>query len=234
MIGELVKREIIATNTYEITFSVSNKLKFLPGQYTTITISNPKQEDYQMNQRIFSLVNSPTQNGMVKIVFRYRDSGFKNNLLQMRAGEKVWIDKPIGIFDLPKDDSIPLVFLATGVGIAPFISKLSFLREQRSRRNIWLFFSNYSSETAPYLNFLAETKKDLVNLTTFLIMTRDKNWPGEKERVTVKTVRKQLPGFARANFFLAGLPEFVDDLMKQLLEEGVPRGSLFQESFDGY
>lgn len=234
MIGKLKERTAVAKDTYEMTFSLLDKISFSPGQYVTISIPHPKHEDYQMNERIFSLVNSPTQNDIAKILFRYRDSGFKNNLLEMEIGGEVQIAQPMGLFELPQDESVPVVFLATGVGIAPFISKLSFLREQKSQRHIWLFFSNYSPETAPYLNFLTEINKDLANLKIFLIMTRDKNWLGEKERITVKMIKKYFPEFARANFFLAGLPEFVDDLVKQLLQAGVSKEKLLQESFDGY
>lgn len=234
MTGKLAERKLVAKETFEMTFSLTQKVSFSPGQYVTISIPHPKHEDYQMNERIFSLVNSPTQNDIAKILFRYRDSGFKNNLLEMEMGDEVQIAQPIGLFELPQDGSVPIIFLATGVGIAPFISKLGFLREQKSQRHIWLFFSNYSSETAPYLNFLTEINKDLPSLKIFLIMTRDKNWLGEKERITVKMIKKYFPEFARANFFLAGLPEFVDDLVKQLLETGVPKDKIMQESFDGY
>lgn len=234
MIGKLSERTLVAKDTYEVTFSLSERITFLPGQYVTISIPQPVYEDYQLNQRIFSLVNSPTQNNIVKVLFRYRDSGFKRNLVEMTAGSEVEIEKPVGMFQLPDDETIPLVFLATGVGIAPLLSALSFLGEKKSQRLIWCFVSNYSSGTTPFLKQLKSFSKDLINFRLILVMTRDKNWSGEKERVSRKMIEKWVPEFARANFFLAGLPEFVDDLVKELLAAGVSKDKILQESFDGY
>jgi ferredoxin-NADP reductase len=234
VIGKLRERRLVAKDTYEMTFSLSERITFLPGQYVTISIPQPVYEDYQLNRRIFSLVNSPTQNDIAKILFRYRDSGFKRNLVEMTVGSEVRIEEPVGMFQLPDDETIPLVFLATGVGAAPFVSALSLLREQKSQRQITFFFSNYSSETTPYFDLLTNLTKDLASLRLVPIMTRDEKWTGEKERVSINMIKSHIQEFARANFFLAGLPEFVDYLVRQLLEAGIPKESVAQESFDGY
>lgn len=235
MIGKLLNRQEVAVNTIEMTFGLSREIAFTPGQYTTVKILKPKHEDYQMNERIFSIVNSPTQKGVVKILFRYRDSGFKKNLKEMVLGEEVEIDQPIGMFNLPEDKTIPLVFLASGVGVAPFMSVLENMGETNDKnREIIMFFSNRTVANAPYLKELEKLSESLKNFRLIKIFTREIAPNFESERITLEMIKKNVSEFARANFFLAGQPEFVEDLVKQLLASSVPKEKITQESFDGY
>lgn len=235
MIGKLLNRQRVATNTVEMTFGLSREISFTPGQYATIRIVKPRLEDYQMNERIFSIVNSPTQKRKIKILFRDRNSGFKKNLKKMALGEEVEIDQPIGMFNLPEDKTIPLVFLASGVGVAPFMSVLENMKQTGDDdRKVIMFFSNRTVVGAPYLKELKELSEALKNFHLIETFTREVVLNSGTERTSLEVIKKNVSDFARANFFLAGQPEFVEDLVRQLLEDGVPKEKVTQESFDGY
>ena len=46
----------------------------------------------------------------------------------------------MGDFVLPRDDSIPLVFIAGGIGITPFHSIIGNLKDKSEKRQIQLFY----------------------------------------------------------------------------------------------
>ncbi len=206
MTGILTARTQVAKGAFEAVFELKQRLIFDPGQYVTVTLPSLKN-DPKGNGRIFSIVNTPKENKILKILFRNTGSDYKNHLLKMKLGEKIKISDPIGEF-APKPGN--LIFLAAGIGIAPFISMLPITA-------IW-FFTNTSKLTAPYL--------DKIPKEANLIFTN------KNERLNLDLIRK-IKNWRSALYYIAGSPEFVEDLESQLIKADISPKNINREAFDG-
>ena len=55
------------------------------------------------------------------------DGAFTPRLWQLRVGDRLWIGRPKGLFTLRPDDPRTHLFVATGTGLAPFVSMVETL-----------------------------------------------------------------------------------------------------------
>lgn len=146
-----------ALNTTEVTLSTSEPFVFTAGQYVTVTLPTLYHLQEQEQYRDFSLVSSPEDAYRLAFVFRNSQSHFKQEILRERnAGRviKVSVEGPKGVFTLPEDLNIPIVFLAGGIGIAPFLSMIRHLANTKASARITLLYYNRNRESAAYLDEL--------------------------------------------------------------------------------
>lgn len=218
MTGKLTSRRVLAQNAYEFTFALSKPLVFDPGQYVTVTLHNLKS-DPKGPGRIFSIVNSPSDNKILKILFRSTGSPYKNHLLKMKIGEKVKISDPVGIFNPPKSPKAPVIFLAAGIGIAPFMSIFTLSEVEGLPYPATLFYANKTKKDIPYL--------DKMPKESILVYTR-----GGK-RLDLDLVKKTVKNWREGLFFIAGPPEFIENFEQQLIASKINPKSIYREAFDG-
>ncbi|QQR77654.1 MAG: FAD-dependent oxidoreductase [Candidatus Moraniibacteriota bacterium] len=150
-----------AINTTEVILRTSEPFVFTAGQYVTVTLPTLYHLQEREQYREFSLISPPEDTRRLAIVFRNSNSHFKQEILREReVGRdiKVSIEGPKGVFTLPKDMSIPIVFLAGGVGIAPFLSMMRHIANAKISANITLFYYNRNKESAAYLEELRGCK----------------------------------------------------------------------------
>lgn len=158
----IMKIESISTkalNTTEVIFRTLEPFVFTAGQYVTVTLPTLYHLREQEQYRDFSLISPPEDARRIAIVFRNSDSYFKQEILrEWEAGRDITvsIDGPKGIFTLPDDMSIPMVFFAGGVGIAPFLSIIRHVVRTKTPVHITLFYYNRNRESAAYLDELGE------------------------------------------------------------------------------
>src|SRR5205085_956983 len=103
MVGKLKSKEEIARGTLKVVFEVKEDFIFKPGQYCFITISDLRFPDQRGNRRHFSIVNPPSEKGIITFTTRITESGFKKSLQQMPVGEEVELGPIAGTFTLPED-----------------------------------------------------------------------------------------------------------------------------------
>ena len=113
-----VKEVITNTPTVKtIVLEPENKLDFQPGQWIYIFADNNGEKI----KRPYSVASAV---GEAKLCIKRVDNGFMSNYLcELKAGDKLEISKPFGIFAM-KDTDKEIIFVATGTGIAPFMSMI--------------------------------------------------------------------------------------------------------------
>ena len=199
--------KLVAENTYETTFYIPDtKFNFEAGQYITVTLPNLKHLEVREQFRDFSVASSPNKLPYLSIVFRGSGSAFKKDLLGLVKGSEVIVEGPAGIFTLPQDFKRQLVFIAGGVGIAPFHSIIGFISENKLPYEITLIYCNRSTESSAYLADLEETSKQIPSVTLIKVfgLLEEKNivkltnqnqiWYIAGPSGMVKTARKILEG----------------------------------------
>jgi ferredoxin-NADP reductase len=145
---KLVRKEEILRDTYGLYFDKSDSgIRFLAGQFVTVTIPDLNAADGRGSERHFSIANSPVEN-LIEIIIRKSGSDFSNAILTMPIGAQLIFDEPRGEIHSKKiseSNFIP-VFIAGGTGITPVRSILRDFDEREINKELILFYANRSIE----------------------------------------------------------------------------------------
>ncbi len=213
----------LAKNTYELTFKPDTRFAFNPGQYLEWTLPHYKI-DSRGNRRYFTIASSPTED-TVKLGIRFSDtksSSFKQKLLQLNAGDKIYAGQLTGDFTLPKNSNEKLAFIAGGIGITPFKSMLQYLMDKNEKRDIVLLYANKTQEEVAYTEFLNEAQNK-IGLKTIHVIAKFIDEP---------MIRQDVSDFKDRIFYLSGPPAMVENYKKLLSKLGVKR--IKTDFFPGY
>jgi ferredoxin-NADP reductase len=218
-------------------FDKPPKFQFDAGQYVDLTLINPPETDPDGNIRSFSLASAPADE-YLQIVTRIRDTAFKRSLQQLPIHTEVELEGPFGSFKLHANRSKPAIFLAGGIGIAPFFSMIGHAVKNSPQTQLYLFYSNRCFESAALLRSLQELEKKAFNLRFIPTMTAAgkscNSWSGETGFISREMLSKYLPRLQRAICYVAGSPPFVDAMLKMLKSAGVGEEEVRCEEFVGY
>lgn len=222
MKGKIISKKEVAEKTLQVTFQLNQPVNFTPGQYCFVTLNDVKKQ--------FSINNSPNQKGIITITTRLTGSDFKNTLLRLPVGREVELGPIAGVFTLPGDTTKPLVFIAGGIGITPFMSMLQFITEEKLPYKITLIYSNRNQASTAYL----ENIKNFPNLKLILTMTEDPNWTGEKRKIDSQFIKEYFPKYNDNLYMVVGPPGMVEAVDKALQNAGVNTENIMKENFTGY
>jgi ferredoxin-NADP reductase len=143
----------VAKDTYEVMFARPEGFVFRSGQYTQVKIPRLTHHDPKGSSRQFSIASSPQNSSEISVAFRNSFSGFKRTLLELPVGSPVILEQGAGIFVIPLLPTAPLVFVAGGIGITPFLSYIRTLSpETRLSALILLLYYNTEKKTAAFLD----------------------------------------------------------------------------------
>lgn len=94
---------------------------FKPGQYATLGLDIGDK----FVARAYSIASSPYRRDELEFYINVVDRGeFTPSLFALREGDEAYYMGPKGIFTLKKSDAEHLLFIATGTGLAPYVSML--------------------------------------------------------------------------------------------------------------
>jgi ferredoxin-NADP reductase len=110
---ELLQRRWLTKNAFEIELTRPPSLKFKPGQ--TIRFMHESLERY------YSLLSAPDDSNLVICVSHVPQGNFSLHLANAALGIQLKLTGPHGYFTFKSSSRKP-VFIATGTGIAPFVS----------------------------------------------------------------------------------------------------------------
>jgi ferredoxin-NADP reductase len=121
---ELRSRREVTPGVHEFTFEPSAPLRVQPGQYLELHV--PHRSDARGPRRMFSVLSTPDE-PQVRIATRVPEvrSSYKDALLDLAPGSALRVGSVGGDFLLPKDATEPLLLVAGGIGITPFVAQLS-------------------------------------------------------------------------------------------------------------
>ncbi len=232
-----LKTETIAKETAAFYFKKPLGFVYKAGQSGNFTLINPPETDTEGNSRSFSLISAPNEEYLA-IATRLRDTAFKRVLRGLKPGEELIFEAPLGNLTLQDNTSRPAIFLAGGIGIAPFRSIILGATEKKLTHKIYLFYSNKNPEDAPFLEELSALQGENENFKLIATMTQtDKSrtdWSGETGYINAALLSKHLPDLMNPIYYLAGPIAMVQALHKTLSEVGVSDDNIKIEEFIGY
>ena len=150
--------------------------RFTAGEFTMIGMG-----DDDIN-RAYSITSGPYDEYLEFYSIKVQDGPLTSRLQHVKVGDELEVgDKPTGTLTLANLElGGDLWMLATGTGIAPFISLLRDPTTYESFDRIHVVWSvRYRPELLAYNEMLTELDIDYIP-----IVTRDPEWNGQRDRIT--------------------------------------------------
>jgi ferredoxin-NADP reductase len=227
------KREV-AKGTLLVLFAVEDYPDYRPGAYFWVELPDRGHADDKGLRRHISLVTSPTEEGVVGLATRLRDTAFKRTLAELEVGDEVQVEEPKGSFLLPEDTAAEYVFVAGGIGITVFRSMLRYVADEGLPYRITLVYSNRDRESSAFLDELEALEGRIDGLRVVLTMTDEDGWEGESRRLDAEVLGELVGGLEDKTFFVAGPPGMVEGVSESLLAAGLPEDQVVAGKFSGY
>ena len=235
---------------------------FKAGQYTVLGLpgsaprsayadpEDPPADPDKMIKRAYSIASSSLQGRYLEFyIALVRTGALTPRLFALDAGDRIWLgQRVVGMFTL--DDVPPgkhLVFVATGTGLAPYLSMLRSAYEFDADRTTIVCHAARVSWDLGYRSELEGMAARYANFHYLPIIDevdRDPNWQGEVgfvNRFVDEDTIAELLGHALdptdTSVFLCGNPLMIDSMMELLATLGFKKhtrkqpGSLFVEEY---
>jgi ferredoxin-NADP reductase len=144
----------------------------------------------------------------------------------------------MGSFVLHRNASKPAVFLAGGIGVAPFLSMLFSDAADKARHPIFLFYANRYLKDAAFMDALWDLASSNVNFCFVPTFTRidgtSRGWRGEIGHLRPEMLSKHVSNLRGPIFYIAGPPTMVAGARRMLVDAGVDEDDIRAEEFAGY
>lgn len=239
---KLIGRKIVAHETLSVRVERPQGFSFEAGQYADVTVMNAADRDALGPMRSLSITSAPGEPHL-EFLMRQRDSAFKRNLATLPLGTELLVEGPFDDLRLGTAGDREKVFIAGGVGVAPFLSVVRHAAAAESELNATLFWSNRRPEDAPYLDQLRHLASEIRGFRLIPIMTRvpqgiappaGLSWDGETDRLSIDLLSRYLDSLVGPAYFMAGGSFLISQLRLALTGAGVLDTDIGLEMYAGY
>ena len=239
-------------NLFSFTVTRPDSFKFTAGQFVRLGV-NPSKLNYHQQQssegadevpnedifRAYSIVSSPFDEVLEFFSIVIEDGAFTSELQHLQVGDELLLNTmPFGFLTLARYQKPPpkdLWLLATGTGLAPFLSMLQDLQTWQDYEHIVLAYSARSEEELAYVELINRLQSDFgelvdnpAKLIFVPIVTREPVAGALSERLPKLLVDGSLQKQAgieldidNAHVMLCGNPDMVEDTKETLKSLGM-------------
>ena len=196
---------------------------FLPGQYVNIDVPGSG------THRSYSFSNAPGERNLGFLIKKIPDGVMSTWLSRAKPGDQLQLTGPMGSFYLRGGDG-PLLCLAGGTGLAPFLSMLEVLARAGSRRQIHLIYGVTRDLDLVLVDRIVALAKRLPNLTVATVVADPASDHPRTGWVTQHMPEEMLAA-GDVDIYLCGPPPMVDAVRQYLDDHKVEPASFHYEKF---
>lgn len=209
-------------------------IAFTAGQYVQLEVPRYKQTGGP-EYRAYSISSDPHEPGEIELVVTRVPEGAVTTYVHdyLEEGEELRVTGPFGEFRL-RDADPDRLLIATGSGLAPFLSMLHQIERERGAGKTTLFFGARTAKDLYYLPELRAFAERIPRFTFIPTLSRptdEDHWEGEKGRVT-NLIEKHVPQNADVDAYLCGSPDMVESCMAMLKRKGIPGERILFDKFE--
>ena len=223
--GEVVAVDRLSASTIGLKLRLENAdLGFLPGQYVSIGVPGTTAA------RAYSFSSAPGAD-TASFLIRNVPGGVMSGYLTDAAkpGDRLTLKGPLGSFYL-RDVRRPIVMLAGGTGLAPFLAMLGRLAATGSPQPIHMIYGVTTDEDLVEVAALEDFARVIPNFTYAACVADPGSRHPLKGYVTHHLTAEQLNG-GDVDVYLCGPPAMVEAVRGHFRERGVTPASFHYEKF---
>lgn len=229
----LRERAFVTPTVQELTFRTHGRLRFVAGQYLELDVPH-RRPDARGTRREFSIVSAPADLPELRIAYKNGNqshpSSYKRALAAAEAGAVLASTGTWGDFILPRGDS-PILMVAAGIGVTPFVSQLRQLHASGTNRDVVLVYVASAAAELAFRDELATTCARVVVFTPDEpgVLPAGWAWAGGA-RLDARGLEEFVPDVAARHAFISGPPRLIAELAPALQRAK----SLTTDAFAGY
>lgn len=209
---------------FSITLENRAALGFLPGQYVNIRVPGTDQ------RRSYSFSSGPNA-AAVSFLLRNTTAGLLPTWLRERAevGAEIDFNGPLGSFYL-REIKRPLLFLAGGTGLAPFLAMLETIAAQGSAHPIHLIYGVTSDADLVEVDKLEAAAARIANFT-FSCCVADPASAYPRQGYVTRYIEAGHLYDGDVDVYLCGPPPMVDAVRQHMQTHGIEPANFYFEKF---
>lgn len=212
----------------EFSFQPQRPVRFTPGQYIELNLPH-RESDHKGRRRVFSLTSPPGSPELtIGVGTAEPRSTAKESLLALKPGDELTATTVGGDFVLPRKADVPVLLIAAGIGITPFLSQLS----GPTNRDVVLL---YLARSAAELAYAGELERTGVRI---IARSADGSAPppfmqnAGPARIDGAALKTLVPDVADRHVYISGSPASVRSLRAAARRAGAR--TIQVDSFAGY
>jgi benzoate/toluate 1,2-dioxygenase reductase subunit len=213
------------TTSFSLKLEAEPPLTFLPGQYVNIAVP-----DSGGQKRSYSFSSSPHA-PEVSFLIRNTPSGLVPTYIRERAqvGAPLEFTGPVGSFYL-REVRRPLLFLAGGTGLAPFLAMLETMSHTGSKYPVHLIYGVTNDPDLVHVDKLQEYAHRLPKFT-FACCVADEGSAYPNKGFVTRYIEPQHMHDGDVDVYLCGPPAMVDAVRNHMSEQGMTATNFYFEKF---
>ncbi|HJP61550.1 MAG TPA: benzoate 1,2-dioxygenase electron transfer component BenC [Gemmatimonadaceae bacterium] len=196
---------------------------FLAGQYVNIDVPGSGQ------RRSYSFSSAPGQSKISFLIKKISGGVMGTWLESAQPGDKMELTGPLGSFYLRTVER-PLLFLAGGTGLAPFLSMLEVLAREKPLQKIHLIYGVTRDLDLVQVDAVEAFTAKLPNFTYSTVVADSGSNHPRKGWVT-QHMPEEAFNDGEVDVYLCGPPPMVDAVRKYFDDSGVTPTSFHYEKF---
>ncbi len=228
----LERVEKINYNVSTFWFKPERKLEFTAGQFIEMFLPHENPDERGI-KHWFTLSSSPDDD-LISVTTKYsgdKASTFKKTMFALKPGDEVKIVEPMGDFVLPRDASIPLVFIAGGIGLTPFHSIIEHLKATHEDRQIQIILAFSQEKDIIFEDLFKSYAKEL----KIILANPNPGWQGPTGQLSAEKILELSGGYDKAKkYYISGPEPMVEELEKDMHEHNVDKTQLVLDFFPNY
>jgi Na+-transporting NADH:ubiquinone oxidoreductase subunit F len=238
----IVQYQATLTNVEDLTYDMKRfrfeltepqTMDFVAGQYAQITCPPYKGSTEEVS-RAYSIASDPSDNHFIELIVRRVPNGICTTWMfdYLKQGDPVQLTGPYGEFRM-SDTQAPMIFIAGGSGMAPFVSILHQMKNAGSARKADYFFGGNAVGDLCLAEQMAGFQKDLAGFQFIPVVARPQpqdGWQGQAGLVT-EAVKRGFSDLSGHEGYLCGSPGMIDASIKVLMELKMPQNKIYYDKF---
>ena len=202
---------------------------YLPGQYLDILLPEGKR-------RAFSIANAPSHGDTLDLhIRRVAGGGFTQYVFdELRLGQVLRIEAPLGTFVPREGGDRPIVFMAGGTGFAPIKAIVEHLLERRTLRALHIYWGARHVSDLYLEDLCHQWQATHPNLRYTPVLSEANALERNQYRSgpVHEAVLSDFPDLSRFDVYMSGPPPMIEAGRRAFVAANLPEDRLYYDSFD--
>ena len=205
-----------------------SKLPFFAGQYLDVLLEDD-------SRRSFSFANPPHDNEFIQLHIRHIPGGKYTThvFTQMKEGDEIKFEGPLGSFFLREEGDKPIIFVAGATGFAPVKSMIENAFFTGTKRRILLYWGVRARKDLYMADLPERWQREHDNFTFIPVLSEpgpDDNWQGRTGLVH-EAILQDHPDLSGFQVYACGSLKMVQAVRPSFTSQGLPEDACFSDAF---